>query len=354
MYRAIYLVACAATGRLARAIAEEGGIDSVRWAGDPSWAPPSRTKLSVRVNNFEYNLVFGLAGDVIRPPIFANDPEIKAEDVFFFKDGHKKQLLKRRRSFIEARDSTGKKIDYTLKVPDNESILTGLRDPLKFPELFALRQEFFDWRFYHHFRTDPDSPLRKQQISVMTPIMSHDGRDFAAALATILDSDLAEYFQEALNDAFPDSRLLIDFGKRRTLRLSMSLPGVHKPLDASELSDGTLQYLCLLAALISTRPASMLALNEPETSIHPNLYEPLARLIVAASKQSQIWITTHSRELSDLILEYSGYEPLELEKVKGETRLVGVGLGGYKDPEDEEEDDEEGTELGASGSEEDD
>ena len=50
--------------------------------------------------------------------------------------------------------------------------------------------------------------------------------------------------------------------------------------DASELSDGTLHYLCLLAALLSPRPPSLLALNEPEASIHPDLIGPLAKLIV--------------------------------------------------------------------------
>jgi hypothetical protein len=39
-------------------------------------------------------------------------------------------------------------------------------------------------------------------------------------------------------------------------------------------------------------------------------------------------------------LEYSGYAPLELEKVEGQTQLVGVGLGGYREEDDEEEDDD--------------
>ena len=74
----------------------KGGIESVVWAGDWSKLTTSSTRLSVRVNNFEYNLVFGPVGDVTQPPMFASDPEIKAEDVFLFKDGHRKQLLKRK------------------------------------------------------------------------------------------------------------------------------------------------------------------------------------------------------------------------------------------------------------------
>jgi hypothetical protein len=40
----------------------------------------------------------------------------------------------------------------------------------------------------------------------------------------------------------------------------------HRPLEASERSDGTLRYLCLAAALLTPRPPELLALNEPETT----------------------------------------------------------------------------------------
>ena len=60
--------------------------------------------------------------------------------------------------------------------------------------------------------------------------------------------------------------------------------GLLRPLLASELSDGTLRYLLLIAALLSPRPPALMILNEPETSLHPDLLPSLARLIVQASK----------------------------------------------------------------------
>jgi predicted ATPase len=63
----------------------------------------------------------------------------------------------------------------------------------------------------------------------------------------------------------------------------------------------------------------LLALNEPESSLHPDLLEPLARLIVQASHNSQIWITTHSIALADYIESYSGIAPVRLNKINGET-----------------------------------
>jgi predicted ATPase len=122
------------------------------------------------------------------------------------------------------------------------------------------------------------------------------------------------------------------------LQIYFDAPDLRRPLEAREVSDGTLQYLCLLTAFYSLDPPPVLVINEPETSIHPDLFEPLARLLVSAAHRSQIWITTHSRDLADYIVEFGGYSPIELEKVQGETRLVGLGLGGYREPESRDDD----------------
>ncbi len=73
---------------------------------------------------------------------------------------------------------------------------------------------------------------------------------------------------------------------------------MFRDLSAREFSDGTLQYLCILAALLTPRPAPFMVLNEPETSIHPDLFKPMAELILLASKNSQILLTTHSKDLA--------------------------------------------------------
>jgi predicted ATPase len=116
------------------------------------------------------------------------------------------------------------------------------------------------------------------------------------------------------------------------------MPGFNRSFDGLEISDGTLQYLCLVAALLSPRPPALLALNEPETSIHPDLSEALAKLIVQASKRSQMWITTHSYELAKFIAIHGGNEAVELEKRRGATCVRGDGLIEIDDEEEEEPD----------------
>lgn len=340
LYRGLYLMASAARGDFARTLAEEGGMDSVHWCpGNSShWCQGGvkkdipKLRLSVKFEDLQYDLSFGMVDPAqrLKKSAFLGDVDIKEETLLRRRpNGVTSTVLSRKRARVTVRDIKGEMVDYTMRLAENESILTGARDPHKYPDLSALRMELLNWRFYHHFRTDKDSPLRKPQLPVMTEIMSHDGSDFVSALGTILEIGDKDGLLAALDDAFPGSILTIDHSKRG-LRLRLRTQGFSRAFDTAELSDGTLQYLCLLAAIYSPRPPSVLAINEPETSVHPDLYEPLAKMLAFASQNSQIWITTHSKDLAEHMIEHTGYSPQELEKVDGETRLVGVGLGGYR------------------------
>lgn len=79
--------------------------------------------------------------------------------------------------------------------------------------------------------------------------------------------------------------------------LRLLRPGLKRWLDAGELSDGTLRFFCLCAALMTTKPPPLLILNEPEASLHPDLLAPLAGLIAKASRDSQIIVVSHSKSL---------------------------------------------------------
>ena len=82
-----------------------------------------------------------------------------------------------------------------------------------------------------------------------------------------------------------------------------------------------MRFLCLCAALLSPRPPSLLALNEPETSLHPDILDALAHLIVRAAKNTQLWITTHSKPLADRIEQHSGVPRVRLCMSEGETQV---------------------------------
>jgi predicted ATPase len=320
LYRSLYLLTMAAQGQFARTIAEEGGMPSVLWAGARTKGPV-RMNIEVTLDALEYELSCGLPpSDPADANPFALDPCIKEEKVTFFSKSSRQVLLDRGSSTAWLRDAEGNKTSFLMTFSDSESIVSQLKEPHRFQQLSALHLEFKGWRFYHYFRTDPDAPLRHPQIGVLTPILSHDGSDLAAALMTIKTVDASD-LHSAVQEAFDGARLIAEADKGR-FSFGLRMPGMGRTLDARELSDGTIRYLCLLAALMSPRPPSLLALNEPETSLHPDLLEPLAKLIVHASRNSQVWITTHSSALASYIESYSGTAPVRLKKQNGETLLV--------------------------------
>ena len=102
--------------------------------------------------------------------------------------------------------------------------------------------------------------------------------------------------------------------------------GLLRPLGAAELSDGTLRYLLWTAALLSPRPPELMVLNEPETSLHPDLLPALARLIAHASERTQIIVVSHSQPLIQALEQNRGCSRLHLEKSFGETVLAGTTL----------------------------
>ncbi len=60
-------------------------------------------------------------------------------------------------------------------------------------------------------------------------------------------------------------------------------------------------------------------LNEPETSLHPDLLPPLARLIAKAAKQSQVIVVSHAQMLVSALAAEADSQQIVLEKQLGET-----------------------------------
>ena len=320
-YRALCLLAAAAEGRLARALAGEGGMPSVLWAGERSGGPVRMT-VGVVADDLEYELSCGLMPPVPGGSAFDLDPHVKEERLRLVEGKKRTEIMRRDNATAIVRDDQGSRVVFPMALPESESVLAELREPHRFPVLSAFRQEFLSWRFYHQFRTDADSPLRQPQVGVRTTVLGHDGRDLAAAIQTIIEIGDRPALRQAIGRAFPGAELVVESVQSR-FSLSLRMPEFRRPFEARELSDGTLHYLCLLAALLSPRPPSLLALNEPEASVHPDLIGPLAKLIVRASGDSQVWITTHSPTLAEAIRRESGAAPILLDKVGGETRVVG-------------------------------
>lgn len=328
LYRALRLLASSASGSLIAEVAREGGLPSLLWAGPEHGGDegtvrsgPVAVRLGYASDELGYLVDLGIP-QVGQGSLFARDPEIKREQVFAGPVAKPATLLiDRLRGVTRVRDGGWSILAQQLA--PFESIVNDLADGDTAPELLALRRALGGWRFYDHFRVDAEAPARQPQVGTRSPTLSHGGENLAAAWATIHDAGLGRTLDAAVSEAFPGARVAIEGGDGR-FRLVMHQPGLLRPLDASELSDGTLRYLLLCAALLPARPAPLIVLNEPEASLHPQLLEPLAALVAEASARCQVIVVTHADRLA-ASLAGAGALTHRLEPHPHGTRVAGQG-----------------------------
>ncbi|QES40752.1 ATP-binding protein [Streptomyces venezuelae] len=331
LYRSLRLLADSATGGAVAALAREGGLPSALWAGERK-AEPMGLRLGFAGDEFGYAVDFGLpqssgAGPKGAPSLFRLDPEIKRESTWAGPVLRPAALLcDRAGPAVRTRTADGG-WHRSQGIRPYDSMLSEFADPQLAPDLLRLRELIRSWRFYDHVRTDADAPARAARIGTRTSVLAHDGADLAAALQTIREIGDDEALDDAVDDAFPGSRVrVVDNGGRFELQLHQH--GLLRPLGPAELSDGTLRYLLWTAALLTPRPPALLVLNEPETSLHPDLLRPLADLIVAATKDTQVVLVTHARPLAEAVAKGAArhrvdVNSIELTKESGRTTVAG-------------------------------
>lgn len=336
LYRALRLLAETAQGGVVNALAREGGLESTFWAGPETISRRMRNgevAIEPTVRQGVKRLRLGFAGEDFSYAIglglpepstscFSLDPEIKRECIWagpVFRPAS--LLVDRNGPMIRARE--GRAWDVLAQhMPNFDSLFDQVGNLRSSPEVFQMREFIRRWRFYDHFRSDADAPVRQPQLGTRTPVLHHDGRDLAAALQTIIEIGDPQALSAAISDAFPGARLNIALLAGGRFAIEFYQEGLLRPLSAAELSDGTLRYLLLIAALLTPRPPSLMVLNEPETSLHPDLLPALARLIIRASEQCQVWVVSHARRLISALQEDPECNCIVLEKTLGQTGIV--------------------------------
>jgi predicted ATPase len=339
VYRALRLLAETARGGLIGSLAKEGGFASTLWAGPESFSaavkrgerPVQATlktesqalRLGFRGDDFGYAIDLGLP--IPSASAFRGDPEIKSEVIWH--GGQLRpasQLVERRNAVVRIRRDNGEWDLITSRLQPFESMMDMIADPQRAAEVVALRDQIRTWRFYDHFRTDAEAPARQLQIGTYTAVLSHDGRDLAAALQTIFEIGDAAALKATISDAFPGAKIHIAEQSGR-FSVSMHQDGLLRPLSAAELSDGTLRYLLWTAAMLTPRPPHLMVLNEPESSLHPDLLPALARLIGVAARSTQIFVVSHASRLIAALKENTACLSIELDKQLSETQSLGQG-----------------------------
>ena len=184
------------------------------------------------------------------------------------------------------------------------SILSQRQDPDQYPEVTYLGRFFASFRLYRNWDFGPSSAIRDlygagQKNDFLEEDFSNLGLMLNKLRAdpgskTELLRNLKMFYAGAEDILTRIEGGLIDL--RIEEESGASIP-------ASRLSDGTLRWLSLLAILLHPDPPALVCIEEPELGLHPDMIQPLAKLLLSASERMQLIVTTHS---DDLVDELSG------------------------------------------------
>jgi predicted ATPase len=204
-------------------------------------------------------------------------------------------------------------------VKPEESILSQVRDPESYPVLHWLQEQYEQIRLYRSWTFGPLAGVRREQSAQgRSDVLNDGGENLALVFSKIrprVKNELIESLRK-LFEGIEDFHLTIDGGN--VLLFLEEAGGLEIP--ATRLSDGTLRYMSLLAILLHPDPPPLVAIEEPELGLHPDILPHIAELLVSASKRMQLVVTTHSRLLVDALTDHPE-SIVVCSKEAGESRL---------------------------------
>ena len=169
---------------------------------------------------------------------------------------------------------------------------------------FVITKIHKEWRIYHFHDTSDFAAVKRTCSKRDYEYLRPDASNLAAFLLFLKKKHESEYqsIRETVQLAAPffDDFLLRDSldNPDETL-LEWRQKGSDYPFHPSQISDGTLRFICLVTALLQPKPPSTILLDEPELGLHPYALAILAGLIQKASYRAQVIVSTQSAALID-------------------------------------------------------
>ena len=191
---------------------------------------------------------------------------------------------------------------FIKEIPGIRPKITG--DRLALPVVSAIEEfrPIYDFLTSMRFYSIDPVQLRELQDSDPGDVLKRDGSNAAAVLKRISEQSNERY--ERICGLLPKVAYGIEgvhyksVGKKETLEFKLDV-GLEAPwsFDALNMSDGTLRVLGILLALYQPGNHTLVAIEEPEATLHPAAAEVIVQALADASQERQILITTHSPDI---------------------------------------------------------
>lgn len=191
---------------------------------------------------------------------------------------------------------------------EKESILSTISTPFIRNRLIMLfKQHLISWAIYHDIQVHKGADLRQAAIARLEKRIDPDGQNLIPVLHTLYtgDRDFKNEINSAMRAAFGNDfdELLFPPAADQRIQLRVRWKSLKREQSAADLSDGTLRFLHLLTVLASPSPPPLIAIDEPETGLHPSMLPIIAEYAVDAATRTQVIFTTHSPQFLDAFID---------------------------------------------------
>jgi len=174
-----------------------------------------------------------------------------------------------------------------------------------------------------------ESSLRGERLFQDATALTRYGANLANAWYALKNrqgkqhwEETMDYVQLGLGDVVADVTTRPSAGGGR-IALEVKYKGIPEPVPDALLSDGTLAYLAFVALFRLNTGKSLVAVDEPETHLHPHLQLRLLDLCERMAEDRPVLLATHSDRLVDGVSDPARSVVLcELDSMRMATRLA--------------------------------
>lgn len=180
------------------------------------------------------------------------------------------------------------------------------------------------WTVYHFHDTSPSAAVRLPGSLNDNRVFRPHAENLAAYLYLLAQRYPVAYskIRDVVRQATPffhDFHLRPDPLNPEMIQLEWRQEGADYPFRASQLSDGTLRFICLATALLQPAPPATVLFDEPELGLHPAALTLLAGLFKSlAGRYGQILASTQS---APLLSEFSPEDVIVAERNDGASQF---------------------------------
>ncbi|MBA3806637.1 MAG: AAA family ATPase, partial [Acidobacteria bacterium] len=287
LLRFLELMAIAARGGLGKAVQSSGGMNSLVWNG----SSPAITFMLEAIppdhfhdpEHYELEMVRLGSGSAYRinHELLANFARVRTGE------------LPRPFKFLERTQQRASVFDENERgfvappetVPEDETLLSIATGPFVHNRRIApFQQQLSGISVYANLDVSRTALIRQSAVTRTEYRVEQDGSNLISVLHTLYtgDRNFESTVDVAMRAAFGDNYEKLVFPPAADQRIQLRVRWKTIETTSADLSDGTLRFLFLLTVLASPDPPPVIAIDEPETGLHPAMLPIIAEYAVEA------------------------------------------------------------------------